>query len=253
MLSPSRLRPRLLWLFGLLFLALSQGYGQNCEVEDGAEDCNGNGLADECEVVPLSLQVVPFFDVGTPRQVFSVDLNGDGALDIVVTSIDVQTDPPYRIWVFLHEADGSFASPAVFDGGQGLQNLAFADAEGDGDLDVFAVHRDFFSVLLNDGSGRLGAPRSYGVVNATHEIELGDISGDGRPDVVISNNSGRSGGGSVSFFENAGDGTFRDRIDVAVGASPRAVTVADLDGDGDLDVLTLNRSSGDLSLLENDA
>ena len=76
---------------------------------------------------------------------------------------------------------------------------------------------------------------------------------DERFALVISNNSGRSGGGSVSFFENAGDGTFRDRIDVAVGASPRAVTVADLDGDGDLDVLTLNRSSGDLSLLENDA
>ena len=252
MLSQAKICRRFSWLFGFLFPALSFVYGQNCEVKEGAEDCNQNGIADACEVVPVSLQMAHFFDVRMPRQVYAADLNGDGAPDIVVTSVDLREEPPYRIWVFLHEADGSFSSPARFDGGQELQNLAFADAEGDGDLDVFAVHRDFFSVLLNDGRGRLSPSNSYSGVGGAHVIALGDISGDGRPDVVVSNNPSRSDGGSVSFFENVGDGTFRDRIDFVVGGSPRSVNVIDLDVDGDVDVVTLNRASRDLSILDND-
>ena len=63
-----------LCLFGLLFLVLSPAYGQICEVEEGAEDCNDNGIADVCEVVPLLLQRVPFFADGTPRQHHRVEI-----------------------------------------------------------------------------------------------------------------------------------------------------------------------------------
>ncbi|MBC8123083.1 MAG: VCBS repeat-containing protein, partial [Gemmatimonadaceae bacterium] len=57
--------------------------------------------------------------------------------------------------------------------------------------------------------------------------------------------------GTVSVLKNNGDGTFAEAQDFAAGVGPSAITLGDLDGDGDLDVATANLDSNDVSVLAN--
>ena len=76
----------------------------------------------------------------------------------------------------------------------------------------------------------------------SHKVELADLNGDGRIDIVVANGGdyNEPGAAEMSFvFQQNADGTFTDK-GVAVFAEPgltRAIKARDLDGDGDLDLL----------------
>ncbi|MFY0606183.1 MAG: CotH kinase family protein [Cyclobacteriaceae bacterium] len=80
---------------------------------------------------------------------------------------------------------------------------------------------------------------------------VGDLDGDGKPDLVFAN----SAGSSVSVLRNvtseAGEIHFDDKIDFTTGPDPFDVTVGDLDGDGKLDLATVNSANATLSVLRN--
>ena len=63
---------------------------------------------------------------------------------------------------------------------------------------------------------------------------LGDVNGDGRPDIVLIS------GDKVSVLLGKGHGTFAAPVDSATGVGPRALALGDLDGDGKLDMVTAN-------------
>ena len=74
---------------------------------------------------------------------------------------------------------------------------------------------------------------------------VGDVNGDGIPDVVTAN----SGDATVSILIGNGNGTFQLQRTVAVGRNPRAIALADLDGDSKLDIITANGNDNTVSLL----
>ncbi len=74
---------------------------------------------------------------------------------------------------------------------------------------------------------------------------VGDLNGDGIPDIVTAN----AGNASVSVLIGNGNGTFQPQRMVAVGNNPRALVLADLDGDGKLDLVTVNADDNTVSLL----
>lgn len=78
-------------------------------------------------------------------------------------------------------------------------------------------------------------------------VAVGDLDGDGRPDLAAANYHSDS----VSVLLNAGRGSFRGRRDYLVAAGPSSVVVADLNGDGKLDVVTLSPWAGAVSVLLN--
>jgi len=162
-----------------------------------------------------------------------------------------------------------FPAPAISyaTGSPGAYSIAAGDLDGDGNADLAvanfgatdgqsAATRGAMSVLFGDGSGGFRSPVVYQAGIGTHGVTIGDLNGDGRPDIVVANNgtSAVTGAyvvdGSVSVFLNVtASGAFAPAIDYAAGLRPESVAIGDLDEDGHADLLVANNGSNDVSLL----
>ncbi|MCB2409366.1 FG-GAP-like repeat-containing protein [Hymenobacter lucidus] len=171
-------------------------------------------------------------------------------------------------------AEGALATPRVLQfttavGGTGsgnfemrsrvpaaASNIVLGDIDGDGDLDAVGPNElNAATILLNDGMGNFAAPPTNATVatgGSPYGLALGDIDGDGDLDCVTANASQTSTGGSSSVRFNNGSGVFTAPTvgaEVPVPVFQRTLVLADLDGDGDLDLLTggsirLNNGAG---------
>jgi uncharacterized repeat protein (TIGR01451 family) len=190
------------------------------------------------------------------------DLDGDGRLDVVVADGSVNTvtvlqnfSKPGNI------ASNTFSGRLDFPVGIQPMDVAVRDLDGDGKPEIVVANftSSTVSVLANLGvSGILttnsfGAPIDLPTASGTHGIALGDLDGDGRPDIVAVNNSGASD--TISVFRNLG-GTvgittnfFAPRIDFAGGGEMGVI--GDLDGDGEPDVLVGSWQRQSLSVFHN--
>lgn len=79
-------------------------------------------------------------------------------------------------------------------------------------------------------------------------VAIGDVSGDGKGDVVVSN----AGSSSLSILRGNGDGTFAAATHLSTPAAPRTVVVRDLDGDLDLDLVVACGDAAQVRVLYND-
>ncbi|MBO9392115.1 MULTISPECIES: CRTAC1 family protein [Caldilinea] len=116
--------------------------------------------------------------------------------------------------------------------------LAVGDLDGDGDLDlVFGNHDGDDAIFWNEGALRFRKePFSSG---KTRDVKIVDVNADGWPDILFTRNTG-----SLNYFENQGDGRFARRVLPGVSAPAYVVNWADLDGDGDLDLVTASYDAG---------
>jgi hypothetical protein len=195
-----------------------------------------------------SVSLPPALDVAL------ADVSRDGILDALVVSVSD------GVFVAIGDGGGGWSVVDAFATGpfsSSAAGLAWGDLDRDGDVDVVVgdAVEPYFHVLMNPGDGRFVGFGSLGPVSgATLDVAVGDLDRDGFPDVVCFDGTGdlitfRSG------LDPWGDHTFVAGAvspSSAPGAARRFVTLADVDGDGDLDALTADDASADVDLLLGD-
>ena len=180
------------------------------------------------------------------------DLNGDGRLDIVTANASVNT-----LSILLGDGTGGFVAAIgspVASGGSVPFEVVLGDFDGDHDLDIAVTNAgsNAVQILLNNGSaGFTAAPGApIGVGSIPRGIETGDLDGDGDLDLVVVNSSNNN----LSILLNNGNGTFVAAAGspVATGGSvPFDAALADIDGDHDLDIVVVNSSTNNVTVLLN--
>jgi flagellin-like hook-associated protein FlgL len=125
---------------------------------------------------------------------------------------------------------------------------------GDGSLDVVVVNQGgrSVSVLVGNGDGTFKAALSTStnppVTGAgSWGMDVGDVNGDGILDVVTGNRN-FPGAGSVSVMIGRGDGTFNQATTMSTAADTRDVELADLNGDGNLDIISADFGDDQISI-----
>ena len=163
------------------------------------------------------------------------DVNGDGKLDIVVGNACSS-----GVSVYLGNGNGTFAAAIALGTTPGnVKSLIVADFNGDGKLDIAAAGNNGVYIYLAIGPETWGAPTAVAGIASAVEIAAGDFDGDGKVDLVASSQNVPG----IFLLKGVGDGTFQTAVVLPLGPGQEiadnyyAVSAADLDADGNLDMI----------------
>ena len=202
----------------------------------------------------LSFAAKVDFSTGNhPVSVAIGDLDGNGKPDLAVVNYSSNAVSVLRNTST--SGSVSFATKVDFSMGGGPYGIAIGDLDGDGkpDLAVANEDHDTVSVLRNtstSGSVAFAAKVDFGMGSLPFSLAIGDLDGDGKPDLAVANYSSNT----VSVLRNtstSGSVAFAAKSDFSTGNYPYDVAIGDLDGDGQPDLAVVNDGNDTVSLLRN--
>jgi hypothetical protein len=161
------------------------------------------------------------------------DLTGDGLADVAVGLSGG------GIQVFPQDAAGTLGTPTLTPTADSLK-IAFGHLDDDADLDVAGLGwgTDTVTVFSNDGTGALDGGTVYPALHGGYDdLSVGDVSGDGRDDLVVM--SGQSILPNISVLVQLPEGTFSPASEYSVGDRilTHGIGLGDVTGDGRTDVV----------------
>jgi len=172
------------------------------------------------------------------------DLDGDGDLDVVISN-----DKPDEKRVYVNDGTGHFHPGSTYGRPEwATRNASVADLNGDGLPDVAVANRTGSAVganyiCLNRGAGTFDQDCVEFSRESATTISLADFNGDGWIDLAVPYRDG--GQGYVYFNEPNADFTRLQRVPFGPSdATMRVARAADFDGDGLVDLVTIDQNHG---------
>jgi hypothetical protein len=193
--------------------------------------------------------------------VTAADVNGDGYLDLAVTTYSDGNN--VALLLANNDNSGTFQSATTIATGTGEpEYVAFGDLNGDGKVDMAVTmsngsYSGEIVVALGNGDGTFQAPVAYnstsiggssGYPNPSY-IVMTDFDGDGKLDLVYNNYEY----GTVAIMYGKGDGTFYNPVEFAASQYDWEFTIADVNNDGAADVVVSNYEAGGATVLLNNS
>ena len=220
-----------------------------------AADLDGDGDADVLSASRSDDTIAWYENLGNGEFAAqrAITVDADGALSVLAADLDSDGDPDLlSAWydgdrIVWHEnmGGGEFSvGRAITTDADGANRVRAADLDGDGDLDVLYAAQGSgvgnnakVAWHENLGGGAFSTERLITAdVQQAGDVHAADLDGDRDLDVLYSAFNGRK----VAWSENQGNGVFAEQRVIADRAEidhPTSVRAADLDGDGDADVL----------------
>ncbi|GAB5521923.1 MAG: hypothetical protein RhofKO_41740 [Rhodothermales bacterium] len=180
------------------------------------------------------------------RFVYADDINGDGTMDLLAAYDNTVA------W-YTNNGGGSFTEQVLSTSPSEAKSMHAADVDSDGDLDVVVADRSSGLRWYANGDGASPTFTEH-IIPETAVFPVSahaaDVDGDGDVDVVLASDFSPAGQAGVSWYENDGEEMFTEHIIARTNGADDVYT-ADVDGDGDLDILVASRFNAEVAWYAN--
>ncbi len=212
---------------GVLVADVDDDRARDLIVSQGSLVLSFPGEGDGSFELPVSLEIDSY------RNFLGVtDFDADSLQEIVMGN-------DLLVEFFELDGRGSATKRLTLDVNEGVSAVASLDLDQDGDQDILCYGHSSFSrrAFLQEDEGSFSRI-PFEVDAGGGEMQVQDLNGDGRKDVVLLN----SGGRSVSVLLNDPQGLLLEPLTYPVGSLPNDLEVRDFNGDGILDLVVLSRT-----------
>ncbi|MFK7749373.1 MAG: FG-GAP repeat domain-containing protein, partial [Kordia sp.] len=185
-------------------------------------------------------------ELESPKKIHSVDFDNDGDIDILSYNFTM------IVWFENVDGQGAVGGHKVISVTENFtQSVYAADIDGDGDMDVLSASINYDHIIWyeNDGQGTFGDGQIITALDDTSFVSAADVDGDGDMDVL----SASYYDDKIMWFENIdGLGTFGTQQTISTLTNgARIVRASDVDGDGDLDIVSGSHRDNKIAWYEN--